>query len=108
MGVLLCLRMEIFSNVLGLFGEGYLRVLYAVWGKVVSIAVRPFSLMLRLLINLNIGHFLMRQWLFFSLFDKPFFLAQLVLMLIVLYELVVFLLQSFIFSRLLRVYLEEG
>lgn len=58
MGVLVFLREEISSNVLGLYGEGYLGVLYSVWGKTISVLVRPITLSLRLFVNLSVGHFL--------------------------------------------------
>lgn len=107
MGVMILLSEEVVSNVLGLYGEKFLGVLYSVWGKLVSILVRPLSLSLRLFINLSVGHFFMRQWVLNG-FGYSFIVVQLLLTFIVLYEMFVFFLQSFIFSRLLEVYLEEG
>nr|UUA64281.1 ATP synthase F0 subunit 6 [Aspiculuris sp. PC-2022] len=107
MGVLIFLSEEIFSNVLGLYGEGYLGVLYSVWGKTISVVIRPMTLSLRLFVNLSIGHFLISRWLSFGIDNISVFSLQFVLTLIVFYEMFVFILQSFIFSRLMEVYLEE-
>lgn len=98
-------------------GLGYLDIVLSIWSKVISILVRPVSLVLRLLVNLTIGHVLMFSVVMF--FDLKFFneglldywwglfLMQTVFLLIVLYEFFVFFLQRFIFRRLLSVYLEE-
>lgn len=106
-GVLIFLREEIASNVLGLYGEGYLGVLYSVWGKTISVVIRPITLSLRLFVNLSIGHFLISRWLSYGFENVRIFSLQFVLTLIVFYERFVFILQSFIFSRLMEVYLEE-
>nr|AST14932.1 ATP synthase F0 subunit 6 [Hammerschmidtiella sp. ZengetLiu-2016] len=104
---------EILSNVFGLFGERYVGVLYAIWSKMSTVFVRPFSLSLRLTINLTVGHFVMSSWIIsqemvgenFSWSGLIF--TQFVLVMLVAIESIVYVLQSFIFSRLLSIYLEE-
>jgi len=54
---IILLNEEIARNVFGLHGEGLIGAVYALWGKVSSVFVRPFSLSLRLTINLLVGHF---------------------------------------------------
>nr|BAV81439.1 ATP synthase F0 subunit 6 [Syphacia muris] len=102
---------------LELQGVYYLDMVFSIWSKVISILVRPISLVLRLLVNLTIGHVLMFSIVMYV--DMKFlsdgvwdfwlglFLMQMVLLMVVMYEFFVFFLQSFIFSRLLSVYLEE-
>lgn len=103
--------------ILELQGVYYLDIVFSIWSKVVSILVRPISLVLRLLVNLTIGHVLIFSIVMYV--DMKFlsdgvwdfwlglFLIQMVLLMIVIYEFFVFFLQSFIFRRLLSVYLEE-
>lgn len=70
--------------------------------------MRPLSLTLRLVINLTIGHFLMLVWIFVGRgIAGGVLMVQFFLLFIVMYEFFVFVLQSFIFSRLLGIYLEE-
>lgn len=69
--------------------------------------VRPMTLCLRFFVNLSIGHFLIHRWLLYGFGNVSMFSLQLVLTLIVFYEMFVFVLQSFIFSTLLGVYMEE-
>nr|YP_009178986.1 ATP synthase F0 subunit 6 [Passalurus ambiguus]ALJ93250.1 ATP synthase F0 subunit 6 [Passalurus ambiguus] len=115
---LFCLLSSRCSNVLNLHGEGYFGVLYSSWSKIISVGVRPLSLMLRLFINLTIGHLFMLLWVYFCLItimsSQCFIqdviglaLMQGILSVIVFYEFFVFFLQSFIFGCLLGVYLEE-
>lgn len=112
--VLVLSSQETISNVLNLHGEGYFGVLYGIWSKVISLCVRPLSLSLRLLINLVVGHSFMTAWCWRSYYYSYFgFLdgilwTEMVLLIIVIYEFFVFGLQSFIFARLLGIYLEEG
>lgn len=116
--ILGCWRVEDFPTLLGLRGEGYAEALYSTWSKIISVGVRPLSLMLRLLINLSIGHLFMLLWVYFCqifLMRWECFIADVIglciiqgiLSVIVFYEFFVFFLQSFIFGRLLGVYLEE-
>ena len=100
--VLIFISEEIRSNIVGLYGEKYTVVLYSLWGKIISVIVRPLSLTLRLVINLTIGHFIILIVVF-----SDIFMIYVVLFFVVIYEFFVFFLQSFIFSRLLGVYLEE-
>lgn len=113
-----CWCVEDFPTLLGLRGEGYAEALYSTWSKIISVGVRPLSLILRLLINLSIGHLFMLLWVYFCqiiIMSSQCFiqdviglaLIQGILSVIVFYEFFVFFLQSFIFGRLLGVYLEE-
>lgn len=68
--------------------------------------MRPLSLRLRLLINLGVGHFLIGLLLLWGECYRSL-VAHGLLFVIVIYEICVFSLQSFIFGRLLGVYLEE-
>lgn len=110
---IILLSEELVTNVFGLHGEGYKGVLYAIWGKMRTVFVRPFSLSLRLTINLLVGHFFMMSWIYSMervsrSFLFSFFKTHLGLFFVVLFEFCVFVLQSFIFSRLLSIYLEEA
>lgn len=104
-GVLIYMSQEKLTAIFG-FHEGIFETFYAVWGKTITVFVRPISLRLRLLINLSAGHASMALVIFWSEVYSSL-LTQSILSVIVVYELFVFFLQSFIFSRLLSIYLEE-
>lgn len=87
--------------------------IYSIWGKLRSVFMRPFALAVRLTVNLTVGHQIMVVWIkFFVPGSNASSLlgslgTQRGLVILVFYEFCVFILQSFIFTRLLRIYLEE-
>jgi F0F1-type ATP synthase membrane subunit a len=71
--------------------------------ETVSILIRPFTLSIRLLLNLLFGHYLV-YYIRVGLLYLGFPLLPLVL----LYEFFVIVLQAFVFSHLLVIYLDES
>nr|QXU74729.1 ATP synthase F0 subunit 6 [Wellcomia compar] len=98
---------EILSNVFSLNHESLVGVFYSLFSKVCSVLVRPLSLYLRLLINISLGHMIIFFLFVFFGGVSGFFIGQFFVFVYNLYEFFLFILQSFVFSDLLIVYLNE-
>jgi len=90
------------------FGSPYGLVLFLPLIEIFSQIIRPFTLMIRLRTNLSRGHIIMYMFSYFTLLSDilaPF--IYLVLSLLLVLEVCISVLQAYIFSSLLGLYLSE-
>lgn len=77
--------------------------------EIFSQIIRPFTLMVRLSTNLSSGHIIMYMFSFFSLSSFTLTVVLLVVLTVLfLLELFISLLQAYIFTSLLYLYISEG
>lgn len=96
---------EAVTSILSLQHEDMSGVFYSLFNKSCSVLVRPLSLFLRLFINVSMGHFVI--FVVFMCSGLSMLITNVVVFIYNIYEFVLFILQSFIFSDLIGIYLEE-
>nr|BCD52146.1 ATPase subunit 6 [Strongyloides sp. EN-2020c]BCD52158.1 ATPase subunit 6 [Strongyloides sp. EN-2020c] len=85
-------------------GDGFFKTFFLLFVEIVSEFSRPIALSVRLFANIMVGHFIsLAFYVFFECFyDFSFFIVFAIF-----FECFVFFLQSYIFSRLIYLYINE-